>query len=186
MPVGNFIFRLKYIGAVLELLEAIAATILPLVQVLFSSRLNLTFTPRVENSFENWRNAFLWKSWPLWGLLESNPWPLREIWQFFPDEKSLPFTKRNQHLNPSSCLGPEFVSSYLLYIDASPGSLISIIRLRPWFFWWMAKTFHQGKNCQISPRGHGFDSRRPQSGLLFHKNALRQFSNRLKKYFPIW
>ena len=33
--------------------------------------------------------------------------------------------------------------------------------------------------------GHRFDSRRPQSGLLFHKNALRQFSNRFKKYFQV-
>ena len=49
MPVGDFIFRLKCIGAVLELFAAILpAMILPLVQALFSLRLNFSFTPKIE------------------------------------------------------------------------------------------------------------------------------------------
>ena len=48
MPDGDSIFRLKCIGAVFELLEVIAAMILPLVPALFSLRLNFTFTPKFE------------------------------------------------------------------------------------------------------------------------------------------
>ena len=48
MPGGDFIFRLKCIGAVLELLEAIADMILALVQALFSLKLYFIFTPKIE------------------------------------------------------------------------------------------------------------------------------------------
>ena len=47
MPGGDFIFRLKFIVAVLGPFEATVAIILPLVQALISLRLNFTFTPKI-------------------------------------------------------------------------------------------------------------------------------------------
>ena len=52
MPVGDFIFRLKCIGAVLEMLAVIADVILALVLALFSFRLDFMYN-REDNAKQN-------------------------------------------------------------------------------------------------------------------------------------
>ena len=72
MPVGDFIFRLKCIRAVLELLAAIAGIILALVQSLFSLRLNFIFTPKIEPFACRMQAAFYSGGFLFWGAPK---WP---------------------------------------------------------------------------------------------------------------